>query len=138
MECKCRLSRAHVNAPSRAFHTEELIATSWTDCLLCDYIKKTCKVVSGAHGDAHGGVIDEQLSHEVHAGGLQGGEVLLQGLRAPVGELVPVAQLAHASPLVLLGRAQQLEDVQQLPQLAVPREQRHLRAPAGTLSVYFA
>jgi hypothetical protein len=49
-------------------------------------------------------------------------------LLAPVGELVPVAQLGHALPGALAGRAQQLEDVQQLLQLAVPREQRHLRA----------
>ncbi len=59
--------------------------------------------------------------------GPAGAPRLRQVLRRPVGELVPVAQLGDAGPLVLAGRAQQLEDVQQLLQLAVAGEERDLR-----------
>jgi len=55
------------------------------------------------------------------------GARLRQVLRRPVGELVPVAQLGDAGPLVLAGCAQQLEDVQQLLQLAVAGEECDLR-----------
>ena len=48
-------------------------------------------------------------------------------LGLPLREFVPVAQLRDARPDVLVGRAQQLEYVQQLLQLAVPREQGRLR-----------
>lgn len=80
-----------------------------------------------ADRDALGGRVSKHALHEVDAVGAEGGEVLVEVLLAPVGELVPVAQLGHASPLRLCGRAQQLEDVQQLLQLAVPGEQWHLR-----------
>ena len=43
-------------------------------------------------------------------------------LRVPLRELVPVAQLGHSLPHILAGGAQQLEDVQQLLQLAVAGE----------------
>jgi hypothetical protein len=52
---------------------------------------------------------------------------LCQVLGLPLGELVPVAQLGHAGPHILAGRAQQLEDVQQLLQLAVAGEDGLLR-----------
>lgn len=45
----------------------------------------------------------------------------------PLRELVPVAQPGHAGPHLLAGRAQQLEDVQQLLQLAVSGEDGLLR-----------
>ena len=48
-------------------------------------------------------------------------------LRVPDRELVPVAELRDAWPHVIRGRAQQLEDVEQLLQLAVAREQRLLQ-----------
>lgn len=47
----------------------------------------------------------------------------LQRLGLPVGELVPVPQLAHAWPHLLVGRPQQLEHMQQLLQFAVAGEQ---------------
>lgn len=50
-----------------------------------------------------------------------------QVLRVPDRELVPVAELRDARPHVIRGRAQQLEDVEQLLQLAVAREQRLLQ-----------
>lgn len=71
----------------------------------------------GLHRDALGGVVDEHLLHEVHACRLQAGEGLIEVLLAPVGELVPVAQLGYARPLLLCGCPQQPEDVQELLQL---------------------
>ncbi len=46
----------------------------------------------------------------------------VQVLGMPLGELVPVTQLGHARPKFLTGRAQKLENVPELLQLAVARE----------------
>ena len=46
----------------------------------------------------------------------------LQRLRLPVGKLVPVPELAHAWPHLLIGRPQQLEYMQQLLQFTVAGE----------------
>lgn len=78
--------------------------------------------------DALGGVVLEHLLHQVDAGGAQLAKDLAQILRVPLRELVPVAQLGHARPHVLAGSAQQLEDVQQLLQLAVAGEDGLLQA----------
>jgi hypothetical protein len=48
--------------------------------------------------------------------------------RVPVPVPSPVPQLADAGPDLLTGGAQQLEDVQQLLQLRVAREERLLQA----------
>ena len=47
----------------------------------------------------------------------------LQWLGLPVGKLVPVPELAHAWPHLLIGRPQQLEHMQQLLQFTVAGEQ---------------
>ena len=53
---------------------------------------------------------------------------IVQVLRVPLRELVPVAQLGDARPNLLAGRPEQLEDVEQLLQFAVPREDGLLQA----------
>lgn len=50
----------------------------------------------------------------------------------------PVAELAHARPDLLIGCAQQFEDMQQLLQLTVSREQRRLRANSAPSMVSLA
>ena len=55
----------------------------------------------------------------------------MQVLLLPLRELVPVAQARDARPDALAGRAEQLEDVQQLLQLGVAREQRLLARELG-------
>jgi len=85
----------------------------------------------GSHRDPSRRVVDEHLAHEVHPAGLQRDKNPLQGLRLPLGELVPVSQLAQARPHLLVGGAQQLEDVQQLLDLAVAWEQSSLHAHVG-------
>jgi hypothetical protein len=77
-------------------------------------------------GDPPRGVVLKHPPHQVDAGRLERREDLGQVLRRPARELVPVAQLGDARPRGLVGRAEQLEDVQQLLQLRVPREQRLL------------
>ncbi len=57
---------------------------------------------------------------------MEGREDLLQVLWLPVGELMPVLQVCHAWPSVLFWGSQDLEDVQQLLQLAVTWEERSL------------
>ncbi len=80
----------------------------------------------GSYRDSSCRVVDEHLAHEVHPARLECDKHLLQRLRLPLGELVPVPQLAHSRPHLLVGGPQQLEDVQQLLDLAVSREEGRL------------
>mmetsp|Transcript_36645 Transcript_36645/g.90485 ORF Transcript_36645/g.90485 Transcript_36645/m.90485 type:complete len:280 (+) Transcript_36645:895-1734(+) len=81
--------------------------------------------------DALGGVVHQHLLQQVDAVRVQLRDHLVQVLLLPLRELVPVAQARHARPQLLVGRAQQLEDVQQLLQLAVAGEQRLLAGQLG-------
>lgn len=67
------------------------------------------------------GVIDEHLLHQIDTICAQQRESGAQVLRTPLGEQVPVLELGHSRPHLLIGCAQQFEDVQQLLPLAVAR-----------------
>jgi hypothetical protein len=73
--------------------------------------------------DAACWVIDEHGCHQVNALWGEGWKHFLEVLRPPVRKLVPVSQLCHSWPGSFVRSAEQLEDVQQLLQLAVSREQ---------------
>ena len=84
---------------------------------------------SGAHRDALDGIIDEHFLHEVNAFGAQQREGGAQVLGRPLREQVPVLELSHARPHLLVGRTQQLEYMKQLLPLTVSWQQRHLSHP---------
>ena len=77
------------------------------------------------------GVVNEHLLQEVDAVGVELGDHLREVLGLPLGELVPVTKAGDAGPDILRGRAEQLEDVQELLQLGVAGEQRLLPRQLG-------
>mmetsp|Transcript_56948 Transcript_56948/g.180181 ORF Transcript_56948/g.180181 Transcript_56948/m.180181 type:complete len:344 (+) Transcript_56948:281-1312(+) len=80
------------------------------------------------------GVVLHHVLQEGEAVGAEVGDHAGEGLPPPLGKLVPVAEAGDPRPRPLGGRAEQLEDVQELLQLRVAREERglarHLRKDA--------
>lgn len=89
-------------------HLVQIIKVGVEDCIL--------------GGDSQSGIILQHLPHQVNTLVIQSREDLAELLCSPLRELVPVPELSHTRPLVLTGGAQELEDVQQLLELTVTRE----------------
>lgn len=76
-------------------------------------------------GDARRRVVDEHARQQVQAQRVERRRDLLERPRPPLGEgLLPVGELPHARPAVLVRRAHDLEDLEELVDLRVAREQR--------------
>ena len=78
-----------------------------------------------------GGVVHEHLLQQVDAVSVQLGDHLAQVLGLPLGKLVPVPQPRNPGPHILAGRSEELEDVEELLELGVAREERLLARELG-------